>query len=117
MDANFLRVTLIFLLTLGLFGCQKDEIIHNCKPQKGYVCVYYDVQKCEASPKKTDDEILQNKIDELDQKGIELKGAYIDDKGKFEGCEACFCKSGKRIYGKVKETDLEQITGEGFAEL
>lgn len=107
---SLLTLTVVLILT----NCQKDKIIHNCKEQKGHVCVYYDVEKCEASPQKTDDEILQNKIDYLDQKGIELTNVYIDDNGEQQLCKACSCKSGKRIYGNVKEGDLGLIIEEGF---
>ena len=98
-------------------SCKEDNIVHNCIKQQGYVCMYYDVTKCEAAG-ISDSTLLKNKIDYLKQKGVnEIIDAYIDDNECAEVCDACTCRNGKRIYGKVKEGDLQIMLKSKFKEL
>ena len=97
--------------------CREESVVHSCIKQKGFVCMYYDVTKCEAVGNSNSD-LLKNKIDYLKQEGVnQIIDAYIDDKGCVELCEACTCKNGKRIYGKVEESNLQIMLKNGFKEL
>ena len=108
-------LTLSILLLPLLQGCHEDNVPRN------HLEFYWDQTSC-ADPWITNsnnstNEILQAVEDYLSDQGV--KGAKVlsmTGDGVEQGCEACFCTTGNRIYVAVPLEQKSNMLALGFQE-
>ena len=101
-----LAIIIIALASVLFSACQKDT-----------VWVYYDETGCADKwgvKNVPDAEKIKNVKKYLRRRGIHVITLEITNDGIFDLCEACYCKTGKRIKCEIYKTDLHKAYNENF---
>lgn len=90
---------------------------NSCEKLTDTTWVYYDETWC-MDPWGNADIEKSEKIKKIQKylkdKKIKAFEVNIVNDGTMDPCDACHCKSGKRIHSKIKENDLNKAINEGF---
>jgi len=104
----------MLLLIISFIGL---TTFNSCEKITNTTWVYYDETYC-ADPwggtNIEDSEKIKNIEKYLKKQKIKVFEVIIISDGMMEPCDACNCKTGKRIKCKVKENDVEGMKNEKF---
>ena len=117
-----------FVMKFGLIafvlclGCQTEDdpkVVGECNSIAESTCVVYQETYCQdpwGQGYNNDDQLIAGINSFLESLDAELNEIEINLTSSPEPCNACSCKTGRSISGKVKDKDLQEIKNLGFKE-
>lgn len=100
---------------MWILTCCLASVTSGCEKETTWV--YYDETGCAdpwGSSNMEEHQKIEAILDFADQQGVDFCELFLVADGETEPCDACHCRTGNRLHGRIPSEQLHKIFGFGF---